>query len=58
MDPNVALAEIRSLIQLYRNEMNNIEPLWQESETESLVSFIEALDNWLTSGGFRPDDWS
>lgn len=44
MDPNVTLARLREKMQ-----GNFI-----ESETREL---FEALDGWLSKGGFLPDDW-
>jgi hypothetical protein len=44
MDPNVTLAQLRE-----KRHGNFI-----ESETREL---FDALDGWLKSGGFLPDDW-
>ena len=59
MDPNETLKIIRQ----HTNA-------WEEGETTymsyddldgflgELVEHVIAFDEWLTNGGFRPDDWS
>jgi hypothetical protein len=56
MDPNATLESIR-----------NICTSWQEWETlendpastlDDLAELVYDLDQWLTTGGLRPDDWS
>lgn len=61
MDPDEALREIRRAVAEYRRR--------EESETgiefdlalgalmETLVDSSEALDDWLSKGGFRPTAW-
>lgn len=49
MDPNEALAEIRYLSNLY----------WKgrgASVDDILLAFLD-LDEWMSRGGFPPDDW-
>ncbi len=45
MDPDVTLAEIRHL-------------LFNEFDLYTLQLKFEALDDWLSAGGFLPEDWS
>jgi hypothetical protein len=54
MDPNVILEEIRGLYKAI------LEPTTQLdlNDVEHLARHIESLDNWLTMGGFTPDDWN
>lgn len=55
MDPNAALAEIRALV----SKIDEFE--WDDSTRAPLATVlaerVEALDVWLTSGGFKPADW-
>lgn len=46
MDPNAALQKVRELI----NDGDSADVL--------LVEAFEALDDWLSKGGFLPDDWA
>jgi hypothetical protein len=48
MDPNETLRSIRDVIKMRRGRKAN----------DVLVDLIEALDLWLSKGGFHPDDWS
>ena len=48
MDPNAALTEIRSI--LARNDL-------ELPDYERLAELTEALDKWLSNGGFLPDAW-
>ena len=60
MDPEQALTDIRRLI-------SELEPLRQgddvvhagtvQDEVLELMEKFEALDEWLTKGGFPPSDW-
>lgn len=52
MDPDATLAEIRQL-----NEKAKQAPLGIE-DTDQLSILIEALDEWLTKGGFLPTEWN
>ena len=56
MDPNVALAALRQVFSQWEEwgdlELNATEAM------DSLVDLFLGLDEWLTSGGFRPDDWN
>lgn len=50
MDPNEALRIIRTLV-------NNFYKRATYEDMDQLVESIEALDEWITSGGFLPDAW-
>lgn len=53
MDPNEALKEMRRL----RGELfANGEPYDQDT-VRMLIEAEDALDVWLSKGGFLPDDW-
>ena len=54
MDPNETLRLIRLTAKQYRVDRNG--PL-AAAHADQLVEFIEALDEWLTGGGFPPGDW-
>lgn len=50
MDPNAALAEIRELV---KRENDDQDGSWAIAAVER----FEALDEWITNGGFLPADW-
>jgi hypothetical protein len=50
MDPNATLAEIRALVAAIHSEAT-------PERCGDLAELVEALDNWLSKGGFAPDDW-
>ena len=52
MDPNAALTEIRNLAS-QALEPSGLEP----DEHERLAEVVEALDEWLSKGGFLPEPW-
>jgi hypothetical protein len=56
MDPNETLASIRTTLMRWE-EWGTLE-VDAEEAMDFLTDTFFALDNWLTSGGFRPDDWS
>lgn len=49
MDPNECLNRIRALVLTFRES--------DDSEGSALAEHIEALDGWLSSGGFLPQAW-
>lgn len=60
MDPNATLAEIRRII--LRITSNN-DGQWQgedlkKQDRDRLVELTQAMDEWLSKGGFLPDQWS
>jgi hypothetical protein len=56
MDPDAALAELREFVAEVKEQRD-----YSVGELENLLSYFaehfEALDNWLTNGGFLPADW-
>lgn len=51
MDPNEALRRIRGLVGAV---LDHSPREWQPRE---LAEQVQALDNWLSRGGFPPEDW-
>jgi hypothetical protein len=52
MDPNANLAELRHLLELRDNNGD-----WPHHEANRFGELFEALDEWITSGGFLPEPW-
>lgn len=53
MDPNQALKNARKALARFRAD----ETTEQDDNACELVDAFEALDEWLTKGGFMPDAW-
>lgn len=47
MDPDACLSEIRTILSE-----------GPDGDTERLIDLVRALDEWLTSGGFKPAAWN
>lgn len=56
MDPNVALEEIRRLIETCLDSSVPTKPTPKEAFLE-LAELVDGLDGWLSKGGFLPDAW-
>jgi len=55
MDPDAALTEARKALQLYlRRYSDKGTGLY---EADNLANAFEALDDWLSHGGFLPKAW-
>lgn len=52
MDPNVTLAELRRLAALA------VERRADRNDADALGEHVQALDGWLTGGGFLPQAWA
>lgn len=53
MDPNEALKELRMLMAHIRTDPEE-EPLAEDEAAD----LFDALDDWLSRGGFLPNDWN
>ncbi len=51
MDPNVNREEQRAITKRLLDGTD------RHDDAERLANLSEALDEWLTGGGFLPDDW-
>jgi hypothetical protein len=57
MDPDEALKQIREVVSKIRND-ETARTLDAYAELETITDAFEALDDWLSSGGFLPKDWA
>lgn len=53
MDPDANLEEQRELVKRINNALVTLDP----DTYERLAELVEALDQWLSNGGFLPRDW-
>lgn len=53
MDPNANLEELRGL---YRTILDNGQDTFDDATR--LAELVEALDGWLSKGGFLPSEWA
>jgi hypothetical protein len=59
MDPNETLNTIRKMIYSWEDTGLSFMTAADAGEfIDELVENVVALDDWLTNGGFRPDDWN
>lgn len=71
MDPNEALKRIREAVAALRaaekraDEKKETAEAWTEAvaalgegHLDNLLEHVEALDGWLSKGGFLPTDWA
>ena len=54
MDPNATLAQIREALTTYRA---NLYSKAGREALQDLAELVEALDGWLSGGGFLPNEW-
>lgn len=55
MDPDKALEDMREMIERLRDRFTRLgDP---HDLLEPTVEAWEALDGWMSKGGFRPKDW-
>jgi hypothetical protein len=60
MDPQANLAEQRSIAARIIERLDNpgrVQPYRLEHDAERLAELVQALDEWLTRGGFLPARW-
>ena len=56
MDPNATLSRLREVLSLWE-QWGSLE-LNADATLDEVVDLFFAIDEWLSTGGFRPDDWS
>jgi hypothetical protein len=56
MDPDVALFQLRRLSRELQAECADAAAI-DPTNAEEMVEYFEALDGWLTKGGFLPKEW-
>lgn len=56
MDPNIALSRLRELLARWE-EWGTLE-IDAEAAMDEILDLFYGLDEWLSTGGFRPSDWS
>lgn len=56
MDPNAAHSVIRAQITRLRDQEGD-ELGYSNLDTGWLIDAVEALDEWLSKGGFLPEAW-
>lgn len=54
MDPNATLAELRTLVRAILTAPESD----ASDDADSMAEHFQALDQWLSRGGFRPADWT
>jgi hypothetical protein len=52
MDPNASLAMLRAIAERYQSG-----DTIKQADIQALVDHFEAIDYWLSNGGFLPDAW-
>jgi hypothetical protein len=57
IDPNQALAELRTLVYIASTIVDGGEVGDWHACMSALIETFEGLDEWLSKGGFPPDSW-
>ena len=57
MDPDQTLKEAREALANIRGKAG-VPPAVVGAQVEQLIDAFEALDGWLSKGGFLPSEWS
>lgn len=58
MDPNKCLADIRMLVSVLKTPGNECPEDIRAEDVQDLLDNVEALDTWLSAGGFLPKEWT
>lgn len=53
MDPNATLTELRALTAANRDR-----EFVSDHDATRIIELVDALDEWLTRGGFLPSAWA
>lgn len=59
MDPNATLRELRQLAAQIITDYDDVEGNGiDQDDANRLAELVEALDDWITKGGFLPGAWA
>lgn len=58
MDPDQALEDVRALLRVWHSEAAKASSELLMEVTEDLVQHVQALDVWISGGGFLPRAWN
>ena len=58
MDPDAALALIRTGVALFNSRQDRGDEAAAADAAVEIMEAIEGLDNWITNGGFLPRAWT
>lgn len=56
MDPNTTLKQLRQLAHELESDIER--GALDEGDVQHFVDLFDALDRWLTGGGFLPSGWT
>ena len=56
MDPNATLHYMRQLSEAIQAAVDSGEPI-DDGDATGLADMVQAMDGWLSSGGFLPKGW-
>ena len=57
MDPNEALKRIRATVARLQETDDAGDNDYDPQDVSELYQHVQALDEWITRGGFLPDAW-
>ena len=57
MNPDQTLADLRDLVTRVHNSLYTPNDLHGMGAAEDFAELFEALDNWISRGGFLPECW-
>lgn len=57
MDPNTALADLRSSLKAYNAASDRNDAAGMASAADELAVAADAIDTWLSRGGSLPQGW-
>lgn len=60
MDPNAALLELRRIVSGEAYPSRDEDGAFYDAQGQAMrmAELFEGLDEWLSRGGFLPEDWS
>lgn len=58
MDPDVSLAELRTLVYIAQTIVDGGEVGDWHATMSALIDTFNGLDDWISKGGFLPDQWN
>jgi hypothetical protein len=57
MDPDANLQEQRRIAERLLDDNQRHDPYHREQDALRLAELVQALDEWITKGGFLPPSW-
>lgn len=57
MDPEISMRNLKAALARLNDQSSNVQPI-NPADVDNVIDAFNALDEWLTAGGYLPSEWA